>query len=154
MKKRAIALIFPACLLILLLLSLIFLPSCNSAEDFIHLLERRGSTMLHIAEKALAEQTPSFTEDILLKRYGIESIRVNDGIVLFSLKTAAIEGHRCLVYAPDGYTPACLSWYDNWTPAETGTAFLRWEGGMMGWGYINLHTLANGFYLEEAYLPT
>ena len=154
MKKRAIALIFPACLLILVLLSLILLPSCNSAEDFIRLLERRGNTMLRIAENALAEQTPDFTEEILLKRCGIESIRVDGSAVFFSLKATMIEGHRCLVYAPDGYTPACLGWYDNWIPVETVAAFLRWEGGMMGRGYVNLHILANDFYLEEAYLPT
>ena len=154
MKKRALALIFPACLLTLVLLSLILQPSCDSAEDFTRLLERRGYTMLRIAEKALVEQTPGLTEEILLKRCGIESIRVDGGAVLFSLKSAMIEGHRCLVYAPDSYTPACLSWYDNWIPTETDAAFLRWEGGMMGRGYVNLHTLGNGFYLEEAYLPS
>ena len=154
MKKRAVALIFPVCLLILLLLSLIFLPSCDSAEDFTRLLERRGSTMLRIAENALAEQTPSFTEDILLKLCGVESICADGGAVFFSMKTAITEGHRYLVYAPDGYTPACLSWYDNWIPVEADGAFLHWEGGMMGRGYVKLYTLANGFYLEEAYLPT
>ena len=89
-----------------------------------------------------------------LWRGAVEAVQWDGERAIFTLKGAPLEGHRYLILAPSGeYVPACLDWYDNWTLVEAGDV-QRWEGGAMNRGYVELRDLGDGFYLEEASLPT
>jgi hypothetical protein len=91
----------------------------------------------------------------ILNRGGIETINSDQDRTLFFLKSSILEGYYALVYEPDGeYIPRSLGFYDNWRQCETMDGSLLWKGGMADSGYIRLYDLKNGFYLEEAYLPT
>lgn len=115
---------------------------------------KHGNLLKQIADDKGILQ-PSLRTKWILNRGKIESIHFDPDRTLFFLKTAIPEGYYVIVYASDEtYIPQSLGFYDNWKQAETADGSLLWEGGMSGKAYIRLHNLGNGFYLEEAYLPT
>lgn len=102
-----------------------------------------------------AEHNPSLFEQWVLYRGAIDAVSADADKILFYLKHAPLEGHCALVYAlGKEYQPSCLDFYDNWVRTRSDAAYSRWEGGRAGEAFINLHVLGEGFYLEEAYLPT
>lgn len=91
----------------------------------------------------------------ILKCGRIESVHRNADRTLFYLHCSLPEGHRLLAYQPDApYLPQSLSCYDNWRQIENDDAFCSWQGGMGDRAYIHLWNLGDGFFFEEAYLPT
>ena len=149
--KRIIA---AAVLLFAALCGLWFVQDSLASRDaawYADFVSEHGPLLQEIA----AGEQPSLRAEIILKRGRIESVHLDADKTLFYLRCSLPEGHRLLVYQPDApYLPQSLSFYDNWRQTETGDAFCSWQGGMGDRAYIHLWNLGNGFYFEEAYLPT
>ena len=149
MRKKLCAVVAALLVLLLLILGGLAFLSPRSAEWYASFVAQSGAILRQAAENP--EQSPQMRWT--LWRGGVEAVQWDGERAIFTLKGAPLEGHRYLILAPSGeYVPACLDWYDNWTPVEAVDA-QRWEGGAMNRGYVELRDLGDGFYLEEASLP-
>ncbi len=153
--KRSLRIIGAALALLVLLCALaLVLEAPRSMEWYADYVEKNGALLSRIAKGEL-EPDHSPRAQWVLRRGGVETIHSDDAATFFYLNGGPVEGHLRLVYAPSGsYVPVCLNWSDNWFSVDTEGDGLRWEGGPMGKGYVNLNELGGGFLLEEAYLPT
>lgn len=155
MKKRVW--IYCAALVVLLsVLVLIVFAMFGSVQDagwYAEYVSRNESELVQLSQGELQPEQ-SLRIRCMLARGRVEWIYIDEGRTCFHLKNNMLEGHVCLVYAPEGNVPTCLDFCDNWALEEENNGVRKWTGGMYGKAYIILYDLGNNFYLEEAYLPT
>lgn len=142
-----------ALLVVFALLAGVMGSGSRDAEWYAEYVRRNEAALLQIARGEL-DPNRSLQAKRMLARGKIEQIAAAENQTRFFIESNMLEGHVLLVYAPEGNVPTCLDFYDNWVSEGTENGVCKWTGGMAGKAYILLYDLGNGFYLEEAYLPT
>lgn len=155
MKKRRwiYCTAFVVLLSVLVLIVFTMFGSTRDAGWYAEYVNRNESALVQLA-RGEVQPEQSLRIRRMLARGRVEWIYTDEGRTCFYLKNNMLEGHVCLVYAPEGNVPTCLDFCDHWALEEENNGVRKWTGGMGGKAYIILRDLVKDFYLEEAYLPT